>query len=92
MVIEKKGKGTSIWLTREEKALIEEGKDLFTRFTGAKISDGAYLCALSMGALSVKVIEGILIRCPECGHEVEMTMVNPRVKLPRKTQQGRSSV
>lgn len=77
-------KGTTIWVTTEEHALLAEGRDLFTRFTKAKISWGAYLCALSMGALATKVIEGILIRCPECQHEVEMKMVNPRQELRRR--------
>jgi hypothetical protein len=74
----------TIWLTNEEFALLAQGKELFTSFTKAKISWGAYLCALSIGALAAKVITGVLIRCPECEHEVEMRMVNPRVELRQK--------
>lgn len=83
--------GKTIWVTDKEFALLAEGRELFTRFTGAKISWGAYLCALSIGALAAKVITGIAIRCPECEHEVEMKMVNPRMELRRKTRQGRKT-
>ena len=83
--------GKTIWLTEKEYALLAEGRELFTRFTGAKISWGAYLCALSIGALAAKVLTGFLIRCPECEHEVEMKLVNPRMELRRKTRQGRKT-
>ena len=83
--------GKTIWVTEKEYALMAEGRDHFTRFTGAKISWGAYLCALSIGALAAKVITGIAIRCPECEHQVEMKMVNPRMELRRKTPKARES-
>ena len=83
--------GKTIWVTEKEKALLAEGRELFTRFTGAKISWGAYLCALSIGALAAKVITGFLIRCPECEHEVEMKLVNPRMELRRKTRRGQKT-
>ena len=86
-----KMKGKTIWVTPKEYALIAEGKELFTQFTEAKISWGAYLCALSIGALAAKVITGFLIRCPECEHQVEMTLVNPRVELRRKSPRGPKS-
>lgn len=81
----------TIWLTDEEHALLSEGKDLFTRFTKAKISWGAYLCALSIGALAAKALTGILIRCPECEHEVEMKLVNPRFEFPPRPRKSRQS-
>ena len=80
--------GKTIWITTKEYALLAEGKELFRQFTGAKISWGAYLCALSIGALAAKVITGIAIRCPNCLEEVEMKMVNPREELRRKTRRG----
>lgn len=84
--------GKSIWLTHEEYALLAEGKDLFTRFTKAKISWGAYLCAISIGALAAKALNGIMIRCPDCGHEVEMKLKNPRANLSRKPRQDQKTV
>ena len=83
--------GKTIWVTEKEYALLAEGRDLFTGFTKAKISWGAYLCALSIGALAAKVITGFLIRCPECEHEVEMKLVNPRMELRRKTRRGQKT-
>jgi DNA-directed RNA polymerase subunit RPC12/RpoP len=88
----KKDKGTTIWLTRKEYALVAESRELFAAFSGAKISWGAYLCALSLGALTAKAISGVLIRCPDCGHEVEMKMVNPRSVPRRKNRQSRETV
>jgi hypothetical protein len=75
--------GKTVWMTENEYALLAEGKELFSRFTSTKISWGAYLCALSMGAIAAKAITGVLIRCPNCENEVEMKMVNPRMEIPR---------
>lgn len=80
----KKATGTTIWLTRREYALIAEGRDLWVGFTGSKISWGAYLCALSIGALAAKSLTGITIRCPDCGCETVMTLDNPMGKRIRK--------
>lgn len=71
--------GKTIWLTTKEYALISESKDLFSKFTGVKISWGAYLCALSLGALAAKSLEGLLIRCPDCGSEVQMILESPHL-------------
>ena len=86
-------KGTTIWLTKHEYALLNEGRELFCGFTGLKkISWGAYLSALSIGALAAKAITGLTIRCPNCENEVEMTLVNPRRRqsevrqLPKQKQ------
>ncbi len=75
--------GKTIWVTDSEYALLAEGKELFSGFTGVKISWGAYLSALSIGALAAKAITGVLIRCPNCGGEVEMKMVKPRLESLR---------
>lgn len=83
----RKDKGTTIWLTNKEYVLISESKELFSKFTGVKISWGAYLSALSLGALAAKALTGILIRCSNCGAETEMKMINPRVVRLRKSHQ-----
>lgn len=67
-------------MTDTEYTLIAEGKELFTALTGVKISWGAYLTALSFGALAAKTLSGLLIHCPECGNDVEMVMKLPAVK------------
>jgi hypothetical protein len=79
-------KGTTIWVTKTEHALLAESRELFQRFTGIKISWGAYLCALSLGALAAKALTGILIRCPNCEAEVAMTLVNPKLKRFREKE------
>ncbi len=74
------GKGQkSISVTEAEYALINEGKELLQAFTKARISWGAYLCALAFGALAAKALEGFLMRCPNCGGETEMKLIKPKV-------------
>lgn len=84
--------GKTIWVTAEEYALFEESRELFTGFTKTKISRGAYLCALSLGALAAKASIGITIKCPDCQHEVDITIANPRSALRRKSRQGQKTV
>jgi hypothetical protein len=70
--------GKTIWVTDKEYALLNESRELFVKFTGVrKISWGAFLCALSLGAIAAKALTGLMIRCPGCGDEVTMTLVNP---------------
>ena len=69
-----------IFVTETEYALIAESKELFQMMTKVKMSWGAYIAALSFGALAAKVLSGVLIRCPDCGHEVEMPLVKPKLK------------
>ena len=71
--------GKTIWLSEREYALINESKELFRMFTGVKMSWGAYLTALSLGALAAKALEGFLIRCPNCEEEVEMVLEKPHL-------------
>ena len=78
----------SIGITDEEYAFLSEAKDLFSGFTKTKISWGAYLCALSVGGLAMKASIGITGRCPECGHETELRLSNPRNQPSRKPRQG----
>lgn len=75
----------TIALTNSEYALLAESRELFRLLTGVKMSWGAYVCALSFGALAAKALTGVLIRCPECGSDVMMEMHNPKIKPARKT-------
>lgn len=86
-----KDDATTIWVTREEKAFLAEAKTLFSGFTKSKISWGAYLCALSIGGLAMKATIGITMRCPDCGHEVEVKLSNPHSQLPRKPRSGQKT-
>ena len=80
MAERKRTPGKTIWLTNKEFALLNESREVFRLLTGAKMSWGAYLCALSLGGVAAKALTGLLIRCPDCGMEVAMTLENPRVK------------
>ncbi len=84
--------GTSISVTQEEKAFLAEAKSLFAGFTKAKMSWGAYLCALSIGGLAMKATIGITMKCPDCGHEVEVKLSNPRNQPSRKPRMGQKTV
>lgn len=84
MIKERKYQKT-IALTNSEYALLAESRELFRLLTGVKMSWGAYVCALSFGALAAKTMTGLLIRCPECGSEVNMIMTNPKIKPARKS-------
>jgi hypothetical protein len=75
-----KKKGRTIWVSDNEYAMISESKELFRMMTGVKISWGAYITALSLGAIAAKSLSGLLIRCPNCRHEVEMVLVKPKLK------------
>ena len=70
----------TIALTNAEFALINESRELFTQFTGCKMSWGAYVTALSLGAVAAKSLEGFLMRCSNCGRQVEMILEKPRLK------------
>ena len=76
--------GKTIWVTEAEWALLTEGKEMFRQVTGVKLSWGAYLCALSLGAVSARSIAGILMRCPNCGHDVELVMRKMTATLARQ--------
>lgn len=71
-------KGKVIWLTDYEYALFEECRETFRILTGAKISRGAFICAISLGASAAKSLTGVAVRCPDCGREVVMELHNPR--------------
>jgi hypothetical protein len=73
-------KGRTIWVSNTEYAMISESKELFRMMTGVKMSWGAYITALSLGAIAAKALSGLLIRCPDCGREVEMVLVKPKLK------------
>lgn len=84
-------KGTAIWVTKAEKAFLAEAKLLFAGFTKSKMSWGAYLCALSIGGLAMKATIGITMRCPDCGHEVEVKLSNPRNQLQKTSRLGQKT-
>lgn len=81
-------KRKSIALTQYEYALLEESRETFTQLTGVKISQGAFVCALSLGASASKALAGVGVRCPQCNYEVVMQLYRPK----KKKSTARSSV
>lgn len=73
-------KGTTIWLSGPEYLLLRQGKDLLEAATNAKLSWGAYLCAISFGALASQALTGVLAECPNCGYELKVKMVKPKAQ------------
>lgn len=67
----------SIGITDAEHAVLLQAKRNFETLTGAKPSWGAYLVALSAGALATYAINGFELRCPKCGAVMEMRLVLP---------------
>ena len=76
-------KGKTIWVTEGEYKLIDESKQLFQHVTKVKMSWGAFLTALSLGALAAKSLAGLESECPHCGYHVEMILRKPRLHRER---------
>jgi hypothetical protein len=86
-----KKKQKTIALTEAEYAMVDESKELFGLMTGVKMSWGAYITALSLGALAAKSLNGLLIRCTNCGQEVEMELHIIKKREARKLATSKSS-
>jgi hypothetical protein len=69
-----------IWVTDKEYALIAECKEMVEAFSGTRMSWGAFMCCLSFGALAAEAMSGFLRRCPNCGDEVQMVLIHPKLK------------
>ena len=70
----------TIGLTDEQFIILASAKTGFEKLTGGKLSWGAYLVALASGALAGYTISGFELRCPDCGNEMGMRLVRPKVK------------
>jgi hypothetical protein len=73
-----------IYVTEKEYALIAEAKGLFQAFTDTRrMSWGVFLCAVAFGSLAAEALAGFQRRCPNCGDEVEFTLIHPKLKRRR---------
>ncbi|MBA7681056.1 hypothetical protein ES703_89384 [subsurface metagenome] len=70
-----------IFVTDAEFKVLGQAKKNFEVLTGAKPSWGAYLVALSAGALATYAIRGFELRCPSCEATMEMRLVMPTLEL-----------
>ena len=69
-----------IFVTEAEFKVLQQAKRNFTLLTGAKPSWGAYLVALSAGALATYAIRGFELRCPSCEATMSMRLVLPTLE------------
>ncbi len=69
-----------IFVTDAEFKVLQQAKRNFELLTGAKPSWGAYLVALSAGALATYAIRGFELRCPSCEATMEMRLVMPTLE------------
>ena len=69
----------SIGLTNHEYEILQQAKKAFENLTGVKVSWGAYLVALAAGALASYTIAGFNLKCSECGGEMQMRLVMPKL-------------
>ncbi len=62
-------KQTAIYLHRDAYNLLKEAKTHLEGLTNTKMSWTAFLYMLSAGALAMASLQGLQLRCPECGHQ-----------------------
>ena len=70
-----------IFITDSEFLVLNQAKKNFEVLTGARFSWGAYLVALSIGALGTYAIRGYSLRCPNCEESMEIKLVKPSLEL-----------
>jgi len=71
--------GTTIWVTDAEKAILEQAKANVGVISGGKMSWGAFLTVMCLGALAGSLVTGAKFRCPNCEWETTMTLECPRL-------------
>ncbi len=76
-----------IFVTDAEFKVLQQAKRNFTALTGADPSWGAYLVALSAGALATYAIRGFELRCPNCEATMEMRLVMPTLELGEDSEE-----
>lgn len=69
----------SITVTEHEFQLLRQRKSTLEESLRARISWGAYLTALSVGALSPSGLSGLQLFCPSCGDKMELHLVEPKI-------------
>lgn len=75
----RRGKPKTISLDEEAYYYLTKAKENFEKITHLKISWNAFLVAISSGALAAQAISGLKLSCPDCGHEMRMTITQFKV-------------
>lgn len=74
-----KRKQVNISLTPECYYYLSRAKENFEKMTHLRTSWGAFLIAISSGALAAQAISGLRLRCPNCEHGMTMKITQLRV-------------
>jgi predicted RNA-binding Zn-ribbon protein involved in translation (DUF1610 family) len=70
----------SIGITGAEFKVLAHSKKTFETLTNCQISWGAYLIALSSGALATYAIHGLELSCPNCGKRAIIRYVHSKAE------------
>lgn len=79
MTVSKPGSQKTIAVTAAEHKVLGHAKETFEALTNCKISWGAYLVALSSGALATFAVRGLELSCPQCGERAVIRYLTPKV-------------
>ena len=74
--------GKTIWVTDSEKAILDSAKANFELISGVRMSWGAFLTLVSLGALAGSSVTGARFRCPNCEAVTIMTLECPELTGP----------
>ena len=75
----RRGQPKTISLDEEAFHYLSHAKANFEKITRLKVSWNAFLVAISSGALAAQAISGLKLSCPNCGHEMRMTITQFKV-------------
>lgn len=73
------GKQKSIAVTPSEYVILTQAKANFELISGVRMSWGAFLTLISLGALAGSSVTGAKFRCPNCEAVTMMTLEMPRL-------------
>lgn len=62
----------AIYLHADAFNLLQEAKIHLQGLTGTRMSWTTFLYMLAAGALAMASLQGLTLRCPECGHTSEL--------------------
>lgn len=86
-----KGKQKSLSITEAEHKVLSNAKATFEALTNCQISWGAYLVALSSGALATFAVKGLELSCPQCGERAIIRYLTPTAESGEDSEESSPS-
>lgn len=83
----KPGTQKTIGVTPAVHKVLAHSKEAFEALTNCQISWGAYLVALSSGALATFAIKGLELSCPQCGERAIIRYLTPRAESDEASEE-----